>query len=104
MHRAAFRTREGTDEVLKLVLARCPEDINRIMYWHQPLPYAMYREGGLGTPLHNVAEQGKPTAAQILLEAGADASMKNSRGMTALQVAEREGNAEVARVLRAQEQ
>lgn len=104
LHRAAFRTREDADEVLKLVFSRCPEDINRIINWHQPLPYAMYREGGLGTPLHNVAQQGKVGAARILLDGGADASLKNSVGMTALRVAERAGNAEVAQVLRALEE
>ena len=42
------------------------------------------------TPMHYAAENGKTAAARELLELGADASLRNTNGQTALQLAEQQ--------------
>ena len=53
-----------------------------------------------GTPLHNAALGGRNAASRALLEFGADASLRNKAGKTALQLAEKQGNAWIAQLLR----
>jgi len=53
------------------------------------------------TPLHWAAEFGKLQCAQLLLDAKADASMPNTKGDTALKVAEQEQRTDIANLLRA---
>ncbi|NJC25801.1 ankyrin repeat domain-containing protein [Neolewinella antarctica] len=52
------------------------------------------------TPLMDTAERGYAIAVKLLLDSGADVSIKNSDGKTALDVAVAAGNEEVARMLR----
>ena len=52
------------------------------------------------TPLHYAAFQGMTAAARALLELGADASLHNEQGKTALEVAEENGKHETAQPLR----
>jgi ankyrin repeat protein len=52
-----------------------------------------------GTPLHLAAEQGRVEIVHVLLQNGADVSMKDDRGRTALQVASDRGHAEVVKLL-----
>ena len=52
------------------------------------------------TPLHWAARNGRPATAQVLLEAGADAALKNSIGVTALDLAVSRGKPEVAACIR----
>ena len=53
------------------------------------------------TPLHGAAARGSAETIEVLLKHGADPAAKDGQGMTALQVAERHGFADAAKVLRA---
>ena len=61
--------------------------------------YAVARDNDSRTPLRWAAMKGHPAAAQALLEAGADTSLKSSSGKTALDIAVMNSNAEVAALL-----
>ena len=52
------------------------------------------------TPLHAAALCGHSECARELISAGADVSVLNSKGKTALQIAEENNNHDVARLLR----
>ena len=52
------------------------------------------------TLLHAAARDGNPTVAQLLLGQGADVNALNKDGETPLDVAERMGHEDVARILR----
>ena len=58
------------------------------------------RNYGNGAPLHRAAQFERPSAARALLEAGADASLTNSSHQTALDVAVKYGQHEVAACIR----
>jgi hypothetical protein len=53
------------------------------------------------TPLHGAAARGSANVITVLLKHGADPAATDGKGMTALQVAERGGFADAAKVLRA---
>jgi hypothetical protein len=56
--------------------------------------------GELGPPLHNAAENGHLAIVELLVAHGADVAATDAKGRTALELAEREGHAEVAAYLR----
>jgi Ankyrin repeats (many copies) len=56
-------------------------------------------EAGVGSALHYAAEAGKADAAKLLLEWGANASLKDSSGLTALERARRAKKNSVVQVL-----
>ncbi len=53
------------------------------------------------TPLMMAASYGTPAAVKLLLEAGADASLRNMQGLSAIDFAQRSGRAEVADMIAA---
>lgn len=70
------------------------------MWQDCPLAYECYRVTGIGTALHEVARTGRPELAAILLQRGADISLRDSRGHTALEAAESVGNEPVLDLLK----
>ena len=52
------------------------------------------------TPLMNAAVSNRPETVKALLERGADASLTDDMGMTAVQAASRNGHVGVAKILR----
>ena len=72
-------------------------DINEISNGDSYTPFQ--REDGLGTALHIAARKGKKEAVELLLESGADPTLKDTKGKTAFQVACEAGHSEIAQLL-----
>ena len=86
LHNAVFR--EGPDDVeLVGLLLDMGLSINEIQYENHPQAFGELYAFALGTPLHYAAEENKPALVSFLLEKGADPSIKNTKGRTALQAA-----------------
>jgi ankyrin repeat protein len=67
---------------LRTLLAEDPSDLNR--------------SNAFGTPLHFAAVWGQPEAAEILLIEGADRSLRNCHGQTALEIARAQASSDAA--------
>lgn len=88
LHYAIRRRSNDYLEVLELVLEKGPP-INNVMYQEQLESYFRQRMFGIGTPLHDAAEQGQLETVKRLISAGAHPLIKNSRGRIPLQQAEK---------------
>ncbi|EME39172.1 hypothetical protein DOTSEDRAFT_75051 [Dothistroma septosporum NZE10] len=101
LHHAAGRdVPEDCDMILRLVLRRCRPDINAIMYQDHYFSYEVHKIVGLGTALYEAARTGRLSTIKTLIAHGADISIRDSLGYTALDVAEREHNLPVIEELR----
>lgn len=101
LHHAARRKFNDSGEICRYILQRCGDafGVNDIMYQHHAMSYESLKVVGLGTPLHEAARGGRPEAAIVLLEYGADPMLLDSNGRTALEVATLHGNEAVAQCL-----
>ncbi|KAK3616232.1 hypothetical protein LTR56_026093 [Elasticomyces elasticus] len=88
LHWAARRTSDDADDVAQFVLERCRPNLNKILYGDDAFSYEVRKVVGLGTALHEAARMGRPSVVQMLLRKGTDISIRDSRGNTALEVAE----------------
>lgn len=100
LHWAARRDSDDADQVVRLILERCQPDINSTLYAGDPFSYALQKATGLGTALHDVAKMGRQSVAELLVQAGTDISIRDSRGNTALETARQYQNDAVAEFLR----
>lgn len=75
------------------------------MFADDALAHACSEGHGMGTVLHAAAKAGKLSVAQALLDTGANVSIKDPLGFTALKVAEAplHQNFAIARVVRARD-
>nr|POE98586.1 hypothetical protein CFP56_75515 [Quercus suber] len=90
LHHAADRhIPEDYDVILRLVLQRCQKDINALTYQDHRFSYEVRKIVGLGTALHEAARVGQLSGIRALIAHGADISIRDSCGNTALEVAER---------------
>ena len=101
LHGAASGGRPGRVEVLAYLLD-CGAPINAIDREHHKLGFHYFSAMGLGTALHCAAQQGHVDEAAFLLERGANRDIKDTRGRTALELAEKYGREEVVKLLREQ--
>lgn len=97
---AGRRVPEDSDAILQLVLRRCQSDVNSLMYSDHGFSYEVRKIVGLGTPLHKAARVGRLDTVHTLIASGADISIRDTHGRTALEVAERGHNLAVADELR----
>lgn len=73
------------------------EDIARLLINRKARLDALSpRESGAYTPLMMAAREAQPGMVRLLLEAGANPALKNTEGLTAAQIAERAGQADIA--------
>jgi ankyrin repeat protein len=84
LHCAAGNGHEAVTE--QLIAARCNVDLQEDKYG--------------GTPLHVAAHQGHEPVTKQLIAARCNVDLKTNNGLTALQVAERQGHAGVATMIR----
>lgn len=101
LHCAARRASDDADTVLQLVLDRCQLAMKKILYADDAFSYEVRKVVGLGTALHEAARAGQPSVAQILLQNGADVSILDSHGHTALEAAQPHDNHAMVALLRA---
>lgn len=97
LHHAVERETDNI-AVLKLLLATGAA-INATMYEDHYPSLALYCFMALGTPLHRAAELGKVEVVQYLLSQGADVSIKNAKGNTAVECARQFNQSEVIQLL-----
>lgn len=88
---------------MRLVLDRCRPDLNQILYKDDAFSYEVRKVVGLGTALHEAARSGRPSVVQMLIERGTDVTIRDSRGNTALEVAEIHENHAAVALLRCAE-
>lgn len=74
-------------------------DINATMYEDHYPSRALFSFMGLGTALHKAAELGKVDTVRYLVSKGADLSIKNANGRTALACAQKSNQWEVIQAL-----
>lgn len=73
------------------------EDIARLLIDRKAKLDALSpKESGAYTPLMMAAREAQPGMVRLLLEAGASPGLKNTEGLTAAQIAERAGQADIA--------
>lgn len=87
-------------EVLQFILDKGPHHINRVMYENCRQSYELQKAFGIGTPLHEAAGVGKLDIVVALLARGADPAVKDPRGETAFDRAERNNRTVVMECLR----
>ncbi|KAF2209962.1 hypothetical protein CERZMDRAFT_10564, partial [Cercospora zeae-maydis SCOH1-5] len=88
LHWAARRISNDAEDVVRLVLERCQPDLNKILYKDDAFSYEVRKVVGLGTALHEAARSGHPSVVRLLIQRGTDVTIRDSRGKTALEVAE----------------
>lgn len=100
LHHAVKREAPTSDvlEILQLLLER-GAPINEIKYQNHPPSRRERWFFGLGTPLSQAADLGRADIVSFLLENGADPTIKDSKGKTALDWAKAEGHSNVVFLL-----
>jgi ankyrin repeat protein len=78
----------GSEEIARLLIAR-----------KAPLDALSPRASGAHTPLMMAAREAQPGMVRLLLEQGANPGLKNTEGLTAAQIAERAGQADIAAMI-----
>lgn len=101
LHHAARRTSRDSGAVVDLVLQHCKQlNVNDIMYHNHAFSFEIRKCVGLGTALHEAAITGTSDRVRVLISRGADITIRDTRGQTALEAAEASGNYEVLNLLR----
>lgn len=75
----------GSEEIARMLIAR-----------QARLDALSPKASGAYTPLMMAAREAQPGMVRLLLEQGADPALKNTEGLTAAQIAERAGQADIA--------
>jgi ankyrin repeat protein len=97
LHYAVGRTDGAEEFVTRLLDLGC--SINEIKYQLDPTSWEERWIHGLGTALHRAAEFSSISVVRILLKRGADTSVLDSKGLTALHWAKYRGRDDVVKLL-----
>lgn len=100
LHHAVLRESEDVIEVLEYLLEQ-GAPVNALKYQDQPQSFRERRYFGLGTPLHKAAELGMVDVMNLLLSWGANPTILDSKGRTALDDARDGGHMRVLDILAA---
>lgn len=73
--------------------------LNQTMYKNHPWSWRLFLTLGLGTPLHKAAKLGKLDAMRYLLSQGADTSIQDWFGLTAMDWAKQAGQLDAVKIL-----
>ncbi len=97
LHNAVLRDGQEFDviKILRLLLDK-GAPIDEIQYQNHQQSFHQLQDFSLGTPLHYAAEAGKGMVVSYLLEQGAERLIKNTKGMTAIEIAK---DSEVVKIL-----
>ncbi|KZF20702.1 ankyrin repeat protein [Xylona heveae TC161] len=98
IHHAVERNDGYAVEVIQLLLQKGAV-LNARMYENHPPSWNLQFFKGLGTALHRAAELGKSDVVSFLLQQGADISVRDSKGRTALDCARRYNRTNVVMIL-----
>ena len=99
LHYAVRRNHPDRLEVLRFIINKGPP-INNVMYQDRLDCYDQFKYFGIGTPLHEAAEEGKLDMVELLIAEGADPLVRDASGELAIKRARRAGhNAVVKRLL-----
>lgn len=102
IHFAVERETSDAIEVIEMLLD-LGASLTSIQYENDAPSWLENMAFGMGTPLHLAAKRGSYEIVSYLLYRGAERTLKDSLGRTALEVAENEGHTEVLELLRAEE-
>lgn len=97
LQHAVFRDKDLEDVISLLVERGAP--LNATMYEDGPTLMRFFPMS-LGSALHVATEQGKTNAVRLLIHLGADTSVKDANGDTALECAQKWNKPEIVRLLR----
>lgn len=70
------------------------------MFENHPASYNLKKPFGIGTPLHEAVELNKVDVVKALLNKGADPAIRDARGASAIDKAERNGLSAIVDLLR----
>ncbi|KAJ5702733.1 hypothetical protein N7488_010281 [Penicillium malachiteum] len=93
----AIERRSETIEVLKMLIEN-GAPINATMYQDHYPSWRLFYFMGLGTPLHKATELGKVDVVRYLLSEGADVTIKDANGRTAMECAQMGCQSEVVKL------
>jgi ankyrin repeat protein len=96
---AACRKGDDRLKVLELLLSCDAPGLDEIMYHNSPESFDMFRDFGLGTPLHLASENGHIDVVQYLLARGVSTTTRDSCGRTPLDCAQRNGHIGIVELL-----
>ncbi|KAJ5814871.1 Ankyrin repeat protein [Penicillium riverlandense] len=99
LHRAIYRENDVIEVLTMLLQKGAP--LNAIMYQDHEFSQVILDCLGPGTALHRAAELGKVDVVRYLLSCGADTTVLDTKGRTALERAESQNQAEVVEMLKA---
>lgn len=97
----AIDRKEDAVEVLLLLLER-GAPLNLLMYQNHPWSWRLFLVTGLGTPLHKATRLKKVGTVRYLLDQGADTSIKDSNGSTALDYAKQSNQLQIMKLLKSE--
>ncbi|KAJ5641190.1 hypothetical protein N7490_005190 [Penicillium lividum] len=97
LHHAIERRSEIIEVLKDLIEKGAP--INATMYQNHYSSWRLFYFMGLGTALHKAAELGKVDVVRYLISKGAESSIKDANGRTAVECAQIRGQSEVIKLL-----
>ena len=89
----------GRIEVVEYLLD-CSAPIDAMEMQYHPGLFAMFTPFGLGTALYEASRKGNQDVVTLLLDRGASRDIKDTKGKTALDIAEEAGLLQIAAILR----